>query len=69
MKKIQLIAYENIIGVSASELQYIDGIFKSPIELFDESRSNYSIANEMIDKYKLEISKLFNPSIQINFIE
>ena len=69
MKKVQLIARENIIGVNKNDLERLNGIFKSPIELFDESRSNYSIANEMIDKYEQEISKLFNPSIQINFIE
>lgn len=69
MKKVQLIAYENIIGADINDLEHLDGIFKSPIELFDESRNNHSIANEMIDKYEQEISKLFNPSIQINFIK
>ena len=52
MKKVQLIAHENIIGANKNDLERLNGIFKSPIELFDESRSNYSIANKMIDKYE-----------------
>lgn len=43
MKKVQLIAYQNIIGVDKNDLEGLNGIFKSPIELFDESRSNHSI--------------------------
>jgi hypothetical protein len=69
MKKVQLIAYENIVGIDINDIDRLNGIFKSPIEFFDESKSNHSIANEMIDKYEHEIGNLFNPSIQINFIE
>ena len=43
MKKVQLIAYQNIIGVDKNDLEGLNGIFKSPIELFDESRSTHSI--------------------------
>lgn len=69
MKKVQLIAYENIVGIDINDIDRLNGIFKSPIEFFDKSKSNHSIANEMIDKYEYEIGSLFNPSIQINFIE
>ena len=68
MKKVQLIAYKKINGVSVDELECLNDIFKSPIELYDDSKSNQKIADEIIDKYRDEINKLFDPKIQINFM-
>ena len=68
MKKVQLIAYEDIKGVSHEDLKYLDAIFKSPIECFDNSASDEEILNFLETKYAVEIKALFEAKRILHFI-
>lgn len=67
MVSVRLIAYENIIGFSLEDLKDYNKIFYSPIEVFEDNTSNNVIFDELCSKYKIEIGKLFNPVIKLEF--
>ena len=68
MKKVQLIAYTNRIGFSLEDLKDYNEIFYSPVEFFDDGVSDDFVLEQMCEKYKTEIDKLFNPKIKIEFL-
>ncbi|MBE6663637.1 MAG: hypothetical protein E7602_03935 [Ruminococcaceae bacterium] len=68
MKTVQLIAYTNRIGFSLEDLKDYNEIFYSPVESFDNGASDDFVLEQMCEKYKTEIDKLYNPKIKIKFL-
>ena len=68
MKAVKLIAYEKIVGVEFEDLQNLNALFASPIEYFESSLTDTQICEYLEKKYAVNISKLFNPIIRLEFI-
>ena len=69
MKKVQLVAYENIHGVAFEDLDKLNASFCSNVEVFDDLETNEHILDILETKYKANISKLYNPVFKLNFIK
>ena len=68
MKKVQLIAYQNIVGILEEDLPKLNGVFCSEVEYFDLSETNDSIMEKLQQKYKSQIDKLYNPILKLKFL-
>ena len=67
MKTARIVAYQDIKGVEHEDLYRLNAIFKSPIENFDDSKSEPDICEFLQRKYAKDIEKIFNPTIHIEF--
>ena len=65
MKTVRLVVYQNIKGVEYEDLHRLNAIFKSPIESFDDSKSESNICEFLQCKYAKDIERIFNPTIRI----
>ena len=68
MKKAQLIAYEDIKGVRHEDLKYLDAIFKSPTECFEDNASDEEILEFFETKYATQIKTLFDAKLKVCFV-
>ena len=69
MKKVKLVAYENIRGVAFEDLDKLNAAFCSSVEVFDDSETDMRILSALQTKYKASIGKLYNPVVKLDFIE
>ena len=69
MKAVILNAEEQIIGVESKDLHLLNGVFKSPVEYFDDALSELDIFEVLEKKYASNLKRLFNPRICLEILD
>lgn len=68
MKTVQLVSRDKIHGIDTDEGLYdLNGLFKSPVQDFEDEVHNSTILNELMDMYEAEISQLYDPTTSLEF--